>query len=184
MEANTARVKKMIKFLSTIKQLMYYDQIRVYMDYHIKWLLNVKSDIELLYTQNIDNIIDLKNFFKYPNEFFSEFIETYDDWMKMRYSLARTNKTGEIHINLEQYCRQFVVYLELILGCIYSKMTEKTIEKQMIINKLLNINKCFDLREEIKLYLFDDALVLHERFFNQKPGYYYNINAIVNTDVV
>lgn len=154
---------------------MYYEDIRVFMDNHINWLSKLNQDIELFASQNFNSIIDLKNFFKYPNQFFGEFIETYDDYMKMRYSLARNCETRDIHINMEQYCRQFVLYLEKILRFNYKIMTEKTFEKQLIINRLFNKKHCFDLRDEVKSYLFNDSTVIYDSFFNETPKYYSDV---------
>ena len=158
----------MINFLTNIKEVTYYEDIRSYTDCHINWLLNLSSDIELFNIQSSKYIIDLKNFFKYPTESLSEFIETYDDWMKMRYSLARTYKSKDLYLNLEQYCEQFVLYLERVLSAVYKNIIEKTIEKQLIINRLLNKKFCFDLRHEVKSYLYNDSSIIYESFFNQK----------------
>ena len=49
----------------------------------------------------------------------------------------------------------------------YKKLLENTIEKQLIINRLLQNKRCFDLRNEIKMYLFDDASIVYDRLFNE-----------------
>lgn len=167
MDENKRQINKIIRFLSEIRDITYYKQLRTQMNLYICFLKNLNTDDQLYSIQNIDHIIDIKNFFKYPDVYLFEFIDTYDDWMRMRYSLARTCENEVIHINLEKYCREFVLYLELILHIIYKKMTENTIEKQLIINKILNKKKCFDLRHEIKNYLFDDASLLYDRLFNE-----------------
>lgn len=146
---------------------MYHQELITYMDYHINWLSNLNNDINLLSIKNSDSIIELKNFFKYPTESFSEFIETYDDYMKMRYSLARIYERKEIYLTLEEYCKHFVLCLENVLSIIYNKMIEKTIEKQLIINSLLNNKRSFDLRNEVKSYLFNNSLPIYDRFFNK-----------------
>lgn len=154
---------------------MYHEEIRVFMDYHINWLSKLNNDTELFASQNFDYIIDLKNFFKYPTQFFSEFIETYDDFMKMRFSLARNYESVETHLNMEKFCYQFVLYLEKILEFNYKIITEKTFEKQLIINRLFNKKRCFDLRHEVKSYLFNDSSVIYDSFFNKTPKYYSDI---------
>lgn len=167
METGKCQINKIIRFLSNIRDVTYYKELRTRMNLYISWLKNVNSDSELYCIQHMEYIIDAKNFFKYPSVYLSEFIDTYDDWMKMRYSLAREYESKETHLNLEKYCQQFVLYLELLLRIMYKKLLENTIEKQLIINRLLQNKRCFDLRNEIKMYLFDDASIVYDRLFNE-----------------
>ena len=58
-------------------------------------------------------------------------------------------------------------------------MTEKAIEKQLILNRLFDKNRCFDLRHDVKSYLFNDSSNIYNSFFNQKPKYYHD-DVIIN----
>lgn len=143
----------------------------------IEWLSSLSSDEELYSPQAKNHIIRIKNFLKYPEEQLDALGMAYSDnyYDTKRAFICKIQNHDENYLvnyysgaSLSNFFTNIVRKLDNILQSMYISMKENTIEKQLIINRLLNNQKCFDIRYEVKDYMFDNAYHVHDKLFSNE----------------
>jgi len=152
------------------------DLVRL-LDNHYTWLYYLNSDQDLYHPKNKEKVAELKNFLKYPEKHFEVLIDFMDEYIQIRRSFNKTFDDNKRH-EMDDYFTETVSKLEECLQVIYTQMKENTFETQIIINNLLNKKCCFDLRDEVKKYIFTNKMFVEDLLFNSPSQDYYDSSLI------
>ena len=152
------------------------DLVRL-LDNHYTWLYYLNSDQDLYHPKNKEKVAELKNFLKYPEKHFEVLIDFMDEYIQIRRSFNKTFDDNKWH-EMDDYFTETVSKLEECLQVIYTQMKENTFETQIIINNLLNKKRCFDLRDEVKKYIYTNKMFVEGLLFNSPSQDYYDSGLI------
>lgn len=176
MQSNRKCVETLVDILETFSVHNYV--VDVYLKPSLLWLNALSIDEDLYEPRTKDQVIRVKNFLKNTEEQMDAMGLTIDQsYYNILWAFVNKMQSDDDRYphwkyyrgcSLENFFTEIVLKLEDILEEIYIRSKEKTIEKQLIIHKLLENKKCFDIRYQLKDYIFDDANKLHEEILDQE----------------